>query len=393
MKVTDASAIVNEVAKQFLGSEIQTVDASNIVDIGHQLSGIKDATDVVYKTMVDRVGRFYIANKKFKSKYDFMWRDGWTFGNILEIVRFGDVEAESDPRFNLVNGQKYDSFLTYNGMELTAKFYKDYDNFQLTYWRPNPAEVLWSAFANMEEMTRFLSGIELTISNSMRIRIDSLARTCLLNMIGYTLYNAHPDGNYGSGSTLRAVNLLHDYNTKYGTALTAEKCMQDKDFQLYVATQLYLKSTYLSDPSKLFNIDGVLEYTSTDELRTVVLSEVATAINNTLLASTFHSDRIKMPNFDEVSFWQGSNGTYDSGAVGEINVTVKTDTSTHNVNATGILAIMFDEQAVGVNCERDKVTSFYNPDIDQTKFYDKYFAQYINRFDKNFVVFYVDDPK
>ena len=108
-------------------------------------------------------------------------------------------------------------------------------------------------------------------------------------------------------------------------------------------------------------------------------------------SNTYHKDLVELPNYDTVPYWQASGQSYDEGVIGEVDLTIKNNDSTAIVKATGIMGVMFDKRAVGINCEKRKTTTFYHPDLDQTKFFDKYFAQYYNDFSENFVVFYVAD--
>ena len=62
---------------------------------------------------------------------------------------------------------------------------------------------------------------------------------------------------------------------------------------------------------------------------------------------------------------------------------------THTVEADGILAVMFDREALGVSNLDKRVTSQYNA---RGEFYNNWYkfdAGYYNDFNENFVVFYV----
>ena len=390
MKVTDASEIVNSLYKQMTGqSDIATVDNSNIVDIGRAIQSSGNDTDVIYRGLVDRIGKMVIANKSYVAKLPKIYRDGWEFGSILQTVRVKTIDAVADPSYNPVNGQDY-PLTTFNKMDVTQKFYSDADNFQLKYWRP--MDQLWTAFNSMEELTRFFSGIEIAVSTSMEKRLQALAKNTINNMIAQTLHKEHPDGNY-STSTDRAVNLLSLYKAAVpGTILTAETCNRDPDFLRFVGEVFSNYADRMTDLSTIYNIDEEEEFTDKDDLAFTMLSTWANSLKFNLYSDTFHYDLMQLPGFDTTPYWQSCGEHYDRGVIEEVNVTIKTgDSETATVEASGIVAIMYDRESVAINCEKNKLTSFYHPDLDQTLFFDKYTAQYINRFDKNFVVFYVAD--
>ena len=146
----------------------------------------------------------------------------------------------------------------------------------------------------------------------------------------------------------------------------------------------------LQDMSKIFNIDGEDTFTKAEDIDLVVLSTVANDIKVNMQSDVYHKDLVSLPNYETVPYWQASGTSYDESVIGEIKVTIKTgDDTTATIELPGILGVMFDKNAIGINCEKRKTTTFYHPDLDQTKFFDKYFAQYYNDFSENFVVFYV----
>ena len=394
MKVTDASLIVNELYAEMTGKkDVTTVDSSNIVDIGADIQATGIGVDVVYKKLSDKVGKVVIRNKVYEGKFVSIFRDGWEFGNMLQTLRVKSVDAVADPSYNPVSGQNY-PLTQYDALDVKQKFYKDFDNFQITYWRPT--DQLWSAFNSMDEMTRFLTGIEIAIKNGITKRLQGLAKVAISNMIAQTLRAEFPEGNYSADSKLKAVNLLHLYNAgkAEGATLTAENCRDSQDFLRFAAKTINNWHDRIQDMSVLFNIDGEEEFTKAEDVNLVLLSTFANDIKYNLYNAPgqFNYDLMQLPGYETVPYWQGSGTSYDEGVIGEIHQTIKTGADaedTDTIEATGIVGVMFDKEAVAVNCERKKVTTFYHPDLDQTKFFDKYLGQYINAFDKNFVVFYI----
>ena len=230
MKVQDASVLVNDLYKQMTGQEdISTVDDSNVVDIGKKLSQI-GSTEKIYNAIVDRIGKMIVKNKEYKGKFLNLLRDGWEFGNILQTLRVRTIEATSDPSYNPVNGQNYDQD-TYKKMDVVQKFFTDYDNFQLDYWKPT--DQLWTAFNSMDELTRFLTGVEIAIRNSLTIKLQGLTKTALCNFIARVVNKENTGASY---STLKAVNLLKLYNDEHsGSTLTTSNCRQSESFLRFAA--------------------------------------------------------------------------------------------------------------------------------------------------------------
>lgn len=393
MKVTDASSIVNELYQEMTGlKDIAVVDNSNIVDIGKKLQSLGAGVDVVFKKIADRVGKLAIRNKVYEGKFMNIFRDGWDFGNMLQTLRVKSVDAIADPSYNPVSGQNY-PLTQYDALDVVQKFYQDFDGFQITYWRPT--DQLWSAFNSMDEMTRFLTGLEISIRNGVTKRLQGLAKMAITNMIAQTLHAEFPDGNYEDNSKMKAVNLLFLYKAT-GVAgadvLTPENCRQSEGFNRFAAKTINNWYDRLQDMSVLFNIDGEEEFSRAEDINLTLLSTFANDLKYNLYNAPgqFDYSLMKLPGYETVPYWQASGLGYDEGTISEIHQTIKVgEDETVTIEATGILAVMHDREAVAINCERKKVTTFYHPDLDQTKFFDKYLGQYINAFDKNFVVFYV----
>lgn len=389
MKVQDASVLVNDLYKQMTGQDdIATVDDSNIVDIGKKLNQI-GSTEKIYNAIADRIGKMVVKNREYKGKFVNLLRDGWEFGNILQTLRVKSIEATSDPSYAPVNGQNYDQD-TYKKMDVVQKFFTDYDNFQLEYWRPT--DQLWTAFNSMEELTRFLTGVEVAIRNSLTIRLQGLAKTALGNFIAQVV-NAEDTGS--SYSTLKAVNLLKLYNDAHsGATLTTSNCRESESFLRFAAKTLNNTYDRLQDMSVLFNLDGEETFTNKEDVSVVLLSTFANDVKYHLYnaAGQFDYSLMQLPGYDTVPYWQASGDDYAESTIDGIKITIKDDAAQSGkttVNFSGIMGVMFDKRAVAINCERKKVTSHYNADIDQFHFYDKYLGQYVNDFSENFVVFYI----
>lgn len=390
MKLQDASTIVNELYKEMTGAEdISQLDSEKLVDIGKQLQAT-NPTDVVFNKIADKVGKFVVLNKVYKAKLMNLYRDGWEYGSILETLRVKPYTATTDlskvPQQIDYSADAFTPVLP----SVVAKYYNKHVNFRFKYTKLS--DQLWGAFRSLEDMTRFLSSIEIAVSNSLSIRLQGLAKTAINNMIAQTLHKDFPDTStedYDANSYARSVNVLRLYNTAYGTSLTAENCRKDASFlKFFVKTVLNTKDR-LTDMSQIFNIDNEDTFTNEDDITTIVLSTVANDVKVNMQSEVYHNDLVQLPNYETVPYWQASGTAYDEGVIGEVSCKIESGNSTADVEATGILAVMFDKKAVGITCEKRKTTTQYIANADVTNFFESYEAQYFNDLSQNFVVFYV----
>ena len=192
--------------------------------------------------------------------------------------------------------------------------------------------------------------------------------------------------SYSSASTTRCVNLLKLYNTRFVKNQIPANALTDQEFIRFASYIMGLYADRLGSISTLFNIGGKERFTPSDMLHTVLLSEFAHATKIYLLSETFNQEHVLLPQSQTVSSWQSSGLNYNFTSVSSINV--KTSTGAE-INAGGILGVMFDRDALGV-CNLDKrVTTNYNAKAEFFNNYYKFDCGYFNDTNENFVVFFI----
>lgn len=383
MKVNQIYDIMNGVTNEVLGSEaVVAEDLSNIVDIGTAVFDA-DAIDNYVKKLVDHIGRVVFVNRPYSGGAPSVLMDGWEYGSVLEKIRANIPDATESESWELTNGTSYDVNV-FTKPEVSAKFF----NKRVTFEVPMSFTEMQikESFSNVAQLNGFTSMIYNEIDKSMTIKLDALVMRTINNMIGETMYAEYSDGSYSTKSGVRAVNLLKLYNDKFGTAVTAEQACTNAEFIRFAVYTMGLYERRINRISKLFNIGGQARFTPNDRLHFILLSDFASGANVYLQSDTFHNEYTALPNADVVPFWQGSGLTYDFDSVSSINITTA---SNNAVNATGVVGVMFDRDALGVTNMNRRVTANYNG---KAEFYNEWFkmdAGYFNDTDENFVVFFV----
>lgn len=387
MQVNQIYELVNTATQETLGTDaVVTEDLSNLVDIGTAIANA-DAVDNYVKKLVDRIGRVIFVNRPYSGNVPSVLMDGWEYGSVLQKISAEMPTATENQSWELQNGKSYDPNI-FNGPTVNNKFFNSKSTFEidLSFTERQVRE----SFTSVDQMNGFLSMLYNEVEKSMTVKIDGLTKRTINNMIGQTFHNLSATGDYGTGN-VRAVNLLHDYNARFGTELTAAKAVTDKEFIRYATMQMALYIDRLSTISTAFNVGGAARFTPRDLLHVVMLSDFKAAAGAYLQSDTFHDDYVQLPSADTVPYWQGSGVGYGWDSISSIDATIKADSGTANVKASGILGVMFDRDALGV-CNLDRrVTTNYNPKGEfWTNFY-KFDAGYFNDLNENFIVFYVAD--
>lgn len=382
MTVSQIYDIINPITKEILGeTAVVNEDLSNIVDIGKE---IFDATDVdnYVKSLVNHIGRVIFVNRPYSGGAPSVLMDGWEYGSVLEKISAELPEATENESWELTDGASYDPNIFYKP-KVSAKFFNKRVTFEIP--MSFTERQVKESFSNASQLNGFLSMLYNAVDKSMTIKIDSLVMRTINNMIAETLHDFSSSGDY-TGTGIRAVNLLKLYNDDKGTDLTAEKSIKDPDFIRFASYIMGLYMERLSKISSLFNIGGKDRFTPRDLLHVILLSDFAKASDSFSMSSTFHNEFVALPKGEIVPYWQGSGTDYSFTSVSSINVkTASGDT----VNASGIIGVMFDRDALGVTNLDRRVTTNYNPKAEFFSNWYKFDAGYFNDMNENFVLFYV----
>lgn len=386
MLVTQIYNIMNDVTEEILGqSAVMNEDLSNVVDVGTQ---IFDATSIdnFVKSLVDKVGRVIFVSRPYAGGAPSVIRQAFEFGCVLQKISADLPEATENESWDLVDGESYDPNIFYKP-SVSAKFFSK----RVTFEVPMSFTELQvkSAFNSSAELNAFISMLYNAVDKAMTVKLDALVMRTINAMIGETIHAEYGSAQLASKSTVKAVNLLYEYNNgpnAGGTALTVANCFTSPDFIRFAVKQMNIVRNRMSKISTLFNIGGKDRFTPVDYMNTVMLSDFKESADVYLQSDTFHDEYTRLAPADVVPYWQGSGTGYDLTSVTKIDVVTP---SGDTVQATGILAVMFDRDALGVaNLDR-RTTSNYNP---KAEFYNNWFkmdAGYYADLNENFVVFLV----
>lgn len=383
MKVTQIAEIMNDVTAQILGTDaVDNVDASSIVDAGRNALNSTDVENYT-RVLMDRIGKTIFVNRPYAGSAPSVVMDGTLFGSIIQKISTDIPDAEDNPTWNLVDGQTYNQDI-FTAPVVSQKLWNSKRTLQVK--RSTVDTQLYSAFDGIEQLNAFISMIVNYAETSLTVKLDGVIRATIAAMIGDTLYNAYNSGNTftGVGNT-RAVNLLARYNAANGMTLTAQQAITNPEFIRYAAYQIGLFKKRMGDVSRLFNIGGTAKFTPNDRLHTVFLSEFWNAAEVYLQSDTFHDNLVRFPRAEEVSFWQGSGTGYDFASTSSIEI--KTP-GNHTVTASGILAVLFDRDALGVANMKRYTTTHYNA---SAEFLNTWFKMDVTPWmdaNENFIVFF-----
>lgn len=383
MEVKQIYELMNGITEEILGeANLMQEDLSNVVDIGARILSITEV-DAYTKTLLNHIGKVVFVNRPYSGNVPSVLMDSWEFGSVLEKVAAQLPEATENESWELTDGASYDPNIFYKPT-VTAKLFNKRITFEV------PVSItdkqVKQSFSNAAQLNGFISMIYSAVDRSMTVKVDALVMRTINAMIGETIKDDYASAALASKSGIKAVNLLYLYNQTTSNDITAADALYSPEFIRFASYTMGVYMSRMTKLNSLFNIEGNDRFTPRDLLHVVLLSDFKKACASYLQSSTFHDELVALPESEEVPYWQGSGQDYAFSNISKINIVTPDG---DNVEASGILGVMFDRDALGVCCQDKRVTSNYNSKAEFTNSWYKFDCGYFADKGEQFVVFFV----
>lgn len=383
MKVEQIADIVNQTTAEVTGTEaLADVDLNKVVEIGAEVLDNDKLIDNFVKSLVDHIGKVVFVNRPYTGSTPSVMMESWEYGAILEKIQYeGLPEAEENDSWNLEDGRSYDPNIFYKPT-VSAKFYSERKTFDIP--MSFAQRQVKSAFSNSAQLQAFFAMIETAISNGMTVKMDSLVQLTIANAIA-TVYNNKLT------NPVQYYDLVTAYRTATGdNTVTPENALVKPDFTRWASMHMKRVAARMRKLSTLFNAGGKYRHTPADRLHLILHSDFTAAAEAFLYSDTYHNEYVKLPQAEEVAFWQGSGTGFAWGDTSKIIVTPSGAEEPTTVN--NVVGIFFDRDALGVSNLDRRVTTNWNPKAEFTNNWYKFDAGYFNDFNENIVVFTLGEP-
>lgn len=389
MEMNQVATFTNTVVQEVLGdTAIVQEDLTNLVDIGNEIFNA-DAFDAYVKSLINHIGKVVFVNRPYSGSVPSVLMDGWEYGSILEKISSEMPVATENPSWELTDGKSYDPNI-FKQPKASAKFFNKRTTFEID--RSITERQVKQSFSSGQQLNAFISMLQNETEKALTVRMDSLIMRTINNMIVETVKADYVEPtNLTASSGVKAVNLLYLYNQRFTKTLTAEQAITDPEFIRYAAFQIGLYSDRMTRMSTLFNIGKKQRFTPYDLQHTIYLSEFIRAADVYLQSDTFHDIYTKMKAGETVPYWQGSGSDYNFTSTSKINAIPSSNEGSGKtpIVVSGVLAVIFDRDALGVSNLDRRVTTQYNAKAEFTNYFYKHDAGYFNDLNENFVVFFV----
>ena len=387
MKVTQIADLVNGITSQVLGksAELTAENMSGLVDVGTQLTDSHNIDNYV-KSLADRIGKVIFVDRPYSGSAPAVFYDSWDYGSILEKISAEMPSATTNETWELTDGHDYSQDVFHKPV-VSAKFFNKKVTFECE--QSYTERQVKSAFISPSDYNAFLTMLYNSVEKAMTIKIDGLISRTINNMIAETVKAEFPsvaDNNYSNSDSVKAVNLLKQYNTTFSKTLTKASCLFDPDFLRYSAYVIKTYTDRIKKISTLFNVGGKDRFTPTDKQMLILHADFAVREDIYLSSDVYHNEIVKIPNYSTVPYWQSSGKGFEQDITTGISVVCNDNTA---INMSGIVGVLFDHDALGVTCSDRRVNTYYNAKAEFFNNFYKFDSSYFNDLNENFVVFFV----
>lgn len=377
-KVEQVYAIVNDIASQVMGEKAVTVvDTSTMISLGDDVLKTDETLDLFVHALADRIGRTIISIRAYDDDDVGMVRHAFDYGIAMQKIYIDLPDAEENSSWKIGEEGFEPVYAPVIKPDVRQKIFSNATTFEIDMTIPD--RILTTAFTNAEGMAALITAIFVAVDNRIAIAIENCKELVRASFIARKLKANNKCG---------AINLLTTYNAMSGNTLKANVALYDKDFLRWAATQVKLWSKRMRKMSVLFNDEGYKRHTPESELVLVLLDEFDASLTSYLDADTFHNELVSIPSFTTVPYWQGSGEDFEFSSTSTISVKLD-DTTT--VTASGIIAVAYDYQALGMMIDDRKTTTERNNRSEYTNYYSKVTRSYFNDMSENGIVFYISD--
>lgn len=376
--------IVNEVANQAMGgTDIAVIDNRGLIALGNTVLGSNDTANNFINALTDRIGRTIVSFRAYHSHFPDFERDAIEWGNILQKIKIGMPEAESDDAYNLKDGTSVDQYKINKAKVNQMLFSSE------TPWQTHITvhlDELEKAFVDSTSMGTFISGMFGEVQNRIELAMENLSMDCVNNYIAELIKRKTSNPN-------RVFNLVTLYKDATGVDHTTEPltALDDEEFLKFTVRTINRISSTMEYMTKgvFNNAEGTGEvytrHTPKSEQRMMLFIDMVNALKTNINSKAFNMEQVAIDiPFQTVPFWQSIKKPAG------INVTPASEgtEATAPIVQSEVMGILYDREAMGTF--KKKYSSLTSPINAAGKYYNVFYhmiTMYYNDLTENAVVF------
>ena len=417
------NAISQLIAKGYMDAEsagnLTALDDQYIIDLGQKINpdgegdfSVGSPADIVFKSFMTTFSRIITDTRAYRARLQSLFVDPSQWGLLRENIMLDLSDCMIDEVWN------YDGYVPWNTPESGGVYAgheegKRIASIEFGFYRPPVSVKLYqkahgimvalttcrdqffSAFRGVDELNQFLAGLYNSIENTLQVKAEVYAMMC----VSMGIASAYANSNFYD---LRAsyTEAGGDDTDGNGHDLTAAQLLEKDDFQAHMLKQIDLAREYMAGYSALFNDHEI--GTFSNDVHVTLLSQAASAAKFKVRANTYNEKLLGIGDFDRIPAWQapvksGDTRPYTFETASSISLTaaaakeagVDTDKA---LTLSGVVAVLYDRQAMGITVDKRKSTSQYAASRDTLNTFYHSLISYIVNSSYPICAFYISEP-
>lgn len=378
MLVTQAHTLINLINKEMFGQEAITLnDSRGVIQLGKTVLSSQTNRDQ-FLGLVDRIALTRLRTLDLEVEFPSLLRLGYDWGSIIQKITIRPFQAKQQNAWNVGKDNFTPSLYDIDKPQVVQKFFTDAAAYEFDVTITD--KMLTSAFTSVESFGAFIDGIMKALSDSAVIAFNDLSHQCINNFIA-------EKAKAGNG----VVNILTAFNAQFNksyTSLTA--AYTDPEFQRYFGMTMKNIIGYMSQPSVLYNVDGIERATARDNMHILISNDLWNAYSSYLMADTFWKDLVNLDGFKTFITLQatGTDSVPTIEGNTKINIIPASNASNDNtaVELEGVVAVLADRESMAVGYD-DRFSGTDRNNRDRyTNYTEGFTQQWLNDLSENGVI-------
>lgn len=387
------NAIAQTLGASYMTQEDGTIaplDDAKLIDVGTDVASLERGVENFTKSLLDQLAKIYIVSDVYKNDLPDIFVDSFDWGGFIEVVNFDLAEVIDDPMFNLIDGQSYaDIEHTFYQPKVNVKLFTERKGVALP-WSIGREQVM-TAFTGLDEMNKFISGLNVNIENTYNIILETYSHILVSSAVAIS-----------DKAINTSVHLITEYNEEtHNTETDATVLLQDEAFLAWVSRKIKDIRRNIKKMTRSFNDGSCNTFTPVGKDKLILVGKFVDAIKFNLRADTYHEDLVGFGDYDEIAFWQGhytsdgeTESNFDFSDVTTISVkgdpNDKLGIGTSDVTINNCVGLIYDKRGIGLCPFKTKITSNYTASADFTTYWRHLLLNYIVNSQFNMVALIMD---
>lgn len=386
--VNQVYALLNTVQEMAYGKiAVNVIDTSSFVALAQTVLSSDGNKDLYTNTLIDRIGLVLSDNRLYNADDNNLIKRQYEYAVIMQKIHVEPIEAEENPEWLIGEDDFTPEYAPVLKPVVKQKLFHNMVTWELGVTVPD--NMLKTAFTNEVQFGAFMVAIMNALTNGVELMKERAVDITRATMIAHIL---------NSGG-ISSINLLDEYNDTLpasSTPLTPAEYLQSEKALAHGAMLMSLTADRLQRFNSLFNGEGYNRFTPREFLKCDVLNVFDYAIKYNVKPVVFNERFIETPNYKTVPYWQGAGTDYGFNSISKIHVSeTHTDTDTGEdvtttvAEQTGVVGVMYDEEACGINIFADESAFERNDRAHYTTHYRQMTGQYYYDNSEQAVAFYL----